>query len=216
MALPGWLIKGCTCELRWVIQKTPLNSNGSKLLSLLGDALSYKALGQIAWTSSLCVEALSKKIFRLRPSKKREGKEPGWERIDDFWFLGSSHWDLCICSDFVSWIPRIISMSLPFPWSQLDVGSSQLWFRICSKSFPIIIHLPDSNRDTNLFQQHYEWNPLFFNENRVCNLPNTVHQHRGKSALSVSDFLEEPYWFLSHTKDLHCLCQANLLSFPHS
>ena len=38
MALPGWLIYSCTCELRWVIQGTPVNSNGSKLLSLLGDA----------------------------------------------------------------------------------------------------------------------------------------------------------------------------------
>ena len=28
----------------------------------------------------------------------------------------------------------------------------------------------------------------------------------GKSALSVS---EQPYWFLSHNKHLHCLCQAN-------
>ena len=31
----------------------------------------------------------------------------------------------------------------------------------------------------------------------------------GKSALSVSDCSEEPYWFLNHTKHLHCLCQAN-------
>ena len=122
MALPGWLIKGCTCELRWVLQKTPLNSNGSKLLSLLGDALSYKALGQIAWTSSLCVEALSKKIFRLRPSKKREGKEPGWERIDDFWFLGSSHWDLCICSYSCILDSQNHFNESPFSLKQVTVG----------------------------------------------------------------------------------------------
>ena len=80
----------------------------------------------------------------------------------------------------VSWIPRIISMSLPFPWSQVEVGSSQLLFRLCSRSFPIIVHLPDTNRGTCLFQHHYEWNPLFFNENRVCRPPNTVHQHPGQ------------------------------------
>ena len=59
----------------------------------------YKTLGQVAWTPSLGVEALRTKVVRLRPSKKREGKERRWERIDDFWFLVSSHWDLYICSD---------------------------------------------------------------------------------------------------------------------
>ena len=80
----------------------------------------------------------------------------------------------------VSWIPRIISMSLPFPWSQLEVGSSELWFRLCSRSFQIIVHLPDTNRGTCLFQHHYEWNPLFFNENRVFRTTNTVHKHPGQ------------------------------------
>ena len=78
------------------------------------------------------------------------------------------------------WIPRVISMSLPFPWSQLDVGSPKLWFRLCSRSFPIIVQLPDWNRETDLFQHIYEWNPFFFNENRVCSLPNTVHHHPGQ------------------------------------
>jgi len=32
----------------------------------------YKTLGQVAWTPSLGVEALRKKVVRLRPSKKRE------------------------------------------------------------------------------------------------------------------------------------------------
>ena len=77
-------------------------------------------------------------------------------------------------------IPRVISMSLPFPWSQLDMGSPKLWFRLCSRSFPIIVHLPDWNRETDLFQHIYEWNPFFFNENRVCSLPNTVHHHPGQ------------------------------------
>ena len=61
----------------------------------------------------------------------------------------------------VSWIPRITSMSLPFPWSQVEVGSSQLWFRFCSLSFPIMVHLPDTNRGTCLLQHHYEWNPFY-------------------------------------------------------
>ena len=80
----------------------------------------------------------------------------------------------------VSWIPRITSMSLPFPWSQLEVGSSQLWFRLCSRSFTIIVHLPDTNKVSCLFQHHYKWNPVFFNENRVYRPPNTAHQHPGQ------------------------------------
>ena len=39
----------------------------------------YKTLGQVAWTHSLGVDASRKKDFRLRPSEKREGKEPGCE-----------------------------------------------------------------------------------------------------------------------------------------
>ena len=42
--------------------------------------MSYKALGQIAWTLSLGVEALRKKVVRLRPSEKREGTDQGRER----------------------------------------------------------------------------------------------------------------------------------------
>jgi len=34
----------------------------------------YKTLGQVAWAASLGVEALRKKVGRLRTSKKREGK----------------------------------------------------------------------------------------------------------------------------------------------
>ena len=86
-----------------------------------------------------------------------------WNRelmISDF--LGPVTEIFVFALSLVSWIPRIISMSCPFPWSQLEAGSSQLWFRLCSRSFPIIVHLPDSIRDTCLFQHHYEWNPLFF------------------------------------------------------
>jgi len=37
----------------------------------------FETLGQVAWTLSLGVEALRKKVARLRPSRKREGKEQG-------------------------------------------------------------------------------------------------------------------------------------------
>ena len=95
-------------------------------------------------------------------------------------FLGPVTEIFVFAVSLVSWIPRIISMSLPFPWSQVEVGSSQLWFRLCSRSFLIIVHLQDTNRGTCLFQHHYEWNPLFFIESRVCRPPNTVHQHPGQ------------------------------------
>jgi len=35
----------------------------------------YKTLGQVTWTPSVGVEALRKKVVRLRPSEKKEGKE---------------------------------------------------------------------------------------------------------------------------------------------
>jgi len=35
-------------------------------------ASGYKTLEQVAWTPALGVEALMKKVVRLRPSKKRE------------------------------------------------------------------------------------------------------------------------------------------------
>ena len=108
-------------------------------------------------------------------------KEWGCE-IENWWldFLGPVTEIFVFALSLVSWIPRIISMNLPFPWSHLDVGSSQLWFRLCSRSFSIIVHLPDRNRGTRFFHPHYEWNPLFFIENRVCRPPNTVHQHIGQ------------------------------------
>ena len=40
--------------------------------------------------------------------------------------------------------------------------------------------LPDTNRGTHLFQHHYEWNLLFFIDNRMCRPPNTVHWHLGQ------------------------------------
>jgi len=44
------------------------------VLSLLEMASGYKTLEQVAWTPALGVEALMKKVVRLRPSKKRELK----------------------------------------------------------------------------------------------------------------------------------------------
>ena len=95
-------------------------------------------------------------------------------------FLGPVTEIFVFALSLVSWIPRIISVSLPFLWSQLEVGSSLLWFRLGSRSFPITVHLPDTNRGTFLFQHPYEWNPLLFNDNRVCRPWNTIHQHPGK------------------------------------
>ena len=117
----------------------------------------------------------------------------------------------------VSWIPRITSMSLPFPWSQVEVGSSQLWFRLCSRSFLNIVHLPDTNRGTCLFQHHYEWNPLFFNENRVCRPPNTVHQHPGQEypkcdLLFARSSLTDSWT----TPNIYTACARPILSFPRS
>ena len=101
-------------------------------LSLLEMPSGYKTLGQVAWTPSLGVEALRKKVARLRPSKKCEAKEREWERIDDFWFLGSSHWDLCICSDSCVLDSQNHFNESPFSLKPVGVGLLsiliQTWF----------------------------------------------------------------------------------------
>ena len=38
-------------------------------------------LGQIAWTTTLGVEALRKKVVRLRPSKKSEGEKKKYDDL---------------------------------------------------------------------------------------------------------------------------------------
>ena len=126
----------------------------------------------------------------------------------------------------LSWIPRIISMSLPFPWSQLGDDSSQLWFRLCSRSFPIIVHLPDSIRDTCLFQHHYEWNPLFFffflnplffTGNRVCSPPNIVHHHPGHECPKWEwVFAQSGLTDSWATPSIYTACARPILSFPWS
>ena len=99
----------------------------------------YKTLGQVAWTPSLGVEALRKTVVRLKPSKKREWKSEVWNRgLMTSDFLCPVTEIFVFALSLVSWIPQIISESLPFPWSQLEVGSSQLWFRLAldpSRSF---------------------------------------------------------------------------------
>ena len=134
-----------------------------------------------------------------------------------FDFLGPVTEIFVFALSLVSWISRIISASLPFPWSQLGVGSSQLWFRHWSRSFPIIEHLQDTNRGTCLFQHHYEWNPLFFNENRVFRTTNTVHKHPGQEypkcdlVFAWSGLTDS--WT---TPSIYTACARPILSFPWS
>ena len=132
-------------------------------------------------------------------------------------FLGPVTEIFVFALSLVSWIPKIVSESLPFPGSQLEVGSSQLWFRFCSRSFPIIVPFPDTNGGTSLFQHHYEWNRLFFAENRVCRPTNTVHQHPGQ---------EYPKWDLMFARStlsytwatprIYTACARPILSVPPS
>ena len=143
--------------------------------------LGFKTLGQVAWTPSLGVEALRKKVVRIRPSKKREGKEQECETEN--WYLlifgvqslKYLYLLLVLCPGYPEshhWISPFLEAS--WRWAPLNCDSD------CSRSFPIIVHLPDWNRETDLFQHIYEWNSFFFNENRVCSLPNTVHHHPGQ------------------------------------
>ena len=77
--------------------------------------------------------------------------------------------------------------------------------------------LPDTNRGTHLFQHHYEWNPLFFIDNRVCRPQNTVHQHPEKECpkyewVCVRSGLTDS-WI---TPRGYTACARRILSFPRS
>ena len=117
MALPGWLIWGCTGDLRWVIQRTQLNSDISQLLFLLGDALGIQntkagSLDYLTMCRSLKEESCQAKII------KEEGRERARVRKRELMtsdFSGPITEILIFALILVSWIPRIISMSLPFP-----------------------------------------------------------------------------------------------------
>ena len=138
-------------------------------------------------------------------------------RTDDFWFLGSRHWDLCICSDICVLDSQNHFNESPHSLRPVWVVSSQMWFRLCSRSFPILVHLPDTNRGTHLIQHHWEWNPLFFHENRVCRPPNTVHQHPGQEnpkcdlVFAWSGLTDS--WT---TPSIYTACARPILSFPQS
>ena len=137
----------------------------------------YKTLGEVAWTPTLGVEALRKKVVRLRSSKKREGKEQGWER-ENWWLLIS--WVQSLKSLYLLWF-LYPGFPQSFQWVSLFLEASWSWAPLNFYSDLILdTSLPNTNRGTHLFQHHYEQNPLFFTENRVCRPPNTVHQHPGQ------------------------------------
>ena len=83
----------------------------------------YKILRQVAWTTSLCVEALRKKVVRLRSSKKREGKERGWER-ENWWLLISR-----VQSLRFSYLLWFLCPGFPesFQWVSLSLEASWSW-----------------------------------------------------------------------------------------
>ena len=110
-------------------------------LSLLEMPSGYKTLGQVTWTPSVGVEALRKKVVRLRPSEKKEGKEWGCE-IENWWLLISwvqSHrplhllWVLCPgFPESFQWVSLFIEPS--WRWVPLNCDSdfvlypSQPWY----------------------------------------------------------------------------------------
>ena len=92
-------------------------------------------------------------------------------------FLGPITEILCICSD------SCVLDSFPesFQWVSLFLEAS--WSRVSlnfDSDFVLDPSLPDTNRGNHFLQHHYEWNALFFTENRVCRPPNTVYQHPGQ------------------------------------
>ena len=179
----------------------------------------FKTLGQVAWTSSLGVEGLRKKVVRLRPSKKWEGKDRGWER-ENWWLLIS--WVQSLRSLYLLWVlcpgfPESFQRVSPFlevswGWAPLNCDSD--------------IDL-DPSRSLNTSKTQTEA-PVcfstitsetlyFFNENRVCRPPNTVHQHPGQEnpkcdlVFAWSGLTDS--WT---TPSIYTACARPILSFPRS
>ena len=133
MALPGWLIWGCTGELRWVIQRTQLNSDISQLLFLLGDALGIQntkagSLDYLTMCRSLKEESCHAKI------NQEEGRERARVRKRELMtsdFLGLVT-DLCIYSDSCVLDSQNHFNESPFPLKPVGVGLLsiliQTWF----------------------------------------------------------------------------------------
>ena len=108
---------------------------------------------------SLSVEAWGKKAFRLKESKMCKGKEQRRQRVSQ-WLLISqkrnqcSPRDLWLCSGSCVQIPSILPISLPFSSSQLELGFSHVCFRLDSRRFPNVMHLPDPKRGTHSCDHH--------------------------------------------------------------
>ena len=205
MTLPGWLIWGCIGDLHWVIQRTHCNSDISELLSLLGGALGIQnprtgRLDSFSRCRSLKEESCQAKII------KEEGRERVRVRKRELMtsdFLRPVSEISVFALILVSWIPRIISMSLPFPWSQLELGFSQFLFRLGSRSFipreaPICFSTITSETLYSLLRIGYVDHQIQF----ISIL--------GRSALSLSEgVLGVALLIPESLQALHCLCQAN-------
>ena len=101
-------------------------------LSLLEMPSGCKTLGQVAWTPSLSVDALRKKVFRLRPSEKRDGKERGCE-IENWWLLIS-----CVQSLRSLYLLWVLCPGFPesFQWVSPFLEASWRWAPLnCDSDF---------------------------------------------------------------------------------
>ena len=105
-------------------------------------------------------------------------------------FLGPVTEIFVFALSLVSWIPRIISVILPFLWSQLKVGSSQLWFRLGSRSFPITVHLPNTQKKAHICFITLISETLYYLMSIGCADHEILFTSiLGKSTLNVSDCL---------------------------
>ena len=167
--LDGWSGAGASFLTRWCLQDIKLKAG----------SLDY----------SLGVEALRKKVVRLGPSKKREGKDWGWKR-ENWWLLVSWFQSLrfFICSDSCVLDSQNHFNESPLFVNPVGVVSSQLWFRLCFRSFLLIVHLPDSNIGIHLFHSTIKSETLY----SLLRISFADHQIQftsilGRSALSVSE-----------------------------
>ena len=145
-------------------------------------------------------------------------KEWGCE-IENWWLLIS--WVQSLRSLYLLWFLCPV-FSESFQWVSPFLETRWRWAPLnCDSDFVLdpsqLLHLPESNRGTRLFQHHYEWNFLFFIENRVCRPPNTVHQHPGQEYPKCDlVFARSGLTDSWTTPSIYSACARPILSFPRS
>ena len=107
---------GCTCDLRWDIRRTPLNSDVCNLLSLVGAAaFGIQNPREGSLNSLTRCRSLKEESCEAETIKEDQRERARVRELMTSDFLDPVTEIFVFALIFVSWIPRIISISLHFP-----------------------------------------------------------------------------------------------------